>query len=252
MPAGEKHQARLFHTVSPGEGPVVVLIHGAGGSRLVWPAELRRLPGATTFTVDLPGHGRSPGTGRELIEEYAADLVAFLEAVEAESAVLVGHSMGGAIAQMVALTAPDRAAGLVLLATAARLRVAPAILEGLQQDPEATIRLISKWAWGPGADPAWVAQGEQLMMETGPEVLRRDFLACDRFDIRDRVAEIACPTLVLAGSEDQLTPPRFGQWLAEQVSGARYHLIEGAGHMLMLERPHEVGQAIASFLTQIA
>lgn len=242
----------LFYTLSPGEGPTVLLIHGAGGSRLVWPAELRRLPGATVLTVDLPGHGRSPGDGRERIEDYAADLIGLLNEAVAEPAVLVGHSMGGAIAQVIALTAPDRVAGLVLLATAARLRVAPAILEGLQRDPEGTVRLISEWAWGPGTDPEQVARGEQLMLEAGPELLRRDFLACDRFDIRDRVDRIACPTLVLVGSEDRMTPPRFGQWLAERISGAQHRLIEGAGHMLMVERPGEVADAVASFLAGIA
>jgi len=240
----------LYHTTHSGDGPAVVLIHGAGGNHLAWPPALRRLPHVTTYAVDLPGHGRSEGAGRERIEEYAADLVRFLDTLGIERAVLVGHSMGGAIAQTVALTHPGRVDGLVLLATAARLRVAPAILEGLETDFEGTVRLISQWAWGPGADPLWVERGREMMEACGPQVLRKDFLACDRFDIRDRVASIACPTLVLVGSEDRMTPPRFGQWLADQLPGGKFALIEGAGHMLMLERPQEVLEAVTAFLSE--
>ncbi|HID88588.1 MAG TPA: alpha/beta hydrolase [Anaerolineae bacterium] len=238
----------LYHTTHSGGGPAVVLIHGAGGSHLAWPPALRRLPSVTTYAVDLPGHGRSGGTGRERIEEYAADLVGFLDALGIEQAVLIGHSMGGAIAQTVALAHPRRVDGLVLLATAARLRVAPAILEGLETDFERTIRLISQWAWGPGADPLWIERGREMMEACGPHVLRKDFLACDRFDIRNRVTEISCPTLVLVGSEDRMTPLRFGQWLADQLPKGKFVLVEGAGHMLMLERPQEVLEVVTAFL----
>ena len=238
----------LFYVRSGGEGAVVTLIHGAGGNHLVWPAALRRLPDATVYALDLPGHGRSQGAGRERIEDYAADLLGFLDAVQVERTVLVGHSLGGAIAQELALAAPDRVTGLVLVSTGARLRVSAALLAGLERDFEGAVRLITQWAWGPEADPALVAQGLQVMMETGPQVLLRDFLACDRFDARGRVVEIAAPTMVLTGSEDRLTPPRLGQWLADHVPGARFSLVTGAGHMLMLERPVEVAAALEAFL----
>jgi len=238
----------LSYAVVRRAGPPVVLIHGAGGNRLVWPAALRRLPGATVYALDLPGHGRSGGAGRERIGDYAADLVGFLDGVGEERAVLIGHSMGGAIAQTVALTAPERVSGLVLLSTGARLKVSPSILEGLQRDFRAVVRLTAEWAWGPGADPALVAEGQRAMEETGPQVLLGDFLACDRFDVRERVGEIRAPTLVATGSEDRMTPPRFGRWLADNIPGARFLLVEGAGHFLMLERPREVAAAVEAFL----
>jgi len=242
---------RMFYAVHREEGPAVVLIPGAGENHLLWPSALRRLPNATVYAIDLPGHGRSETWGQEFIEDYAADVVKFVDAVGVERAVLMGHSMGGAVAQMIALTAPERVAGLVLLATGARLRVAPLILEGLQKDFEATILQIGAWAWGPDADQRQVALSRQAAIETGPYVMLGDFVACERFDVRERLGEIRVPTLVMTGSEDRMTPPKLGQYLAEQIPGARFILVPGAGHMLMLEKPRRVAKAVREFLNEL-
>jgi len=178
--------------------------------------------------------------------------VRFMDAVGVSRGVLVGHSMGGAIAQMTALMAPERVAGLVLVGTGARLRVAPALLDGILQDARGALALITEWAWGPEADPAMVARGRQMMARVNPRVVWGDFAACDRFDIRERVGEITAPTLVITGSEDRMTPPKFGQWLAERIPGARFVLVEGAGHMVMLEKPDQVASAVREWLKAVA
>jgi pimeloyl-ACP methyl ester carboxylesterase len=252
MPFAQIGEQALFYTVSRRGGPAPILIHGAGGSHLHWPAALRRMPGATVYAVDLPGHGRSEGPGREHIEDYVADIVRFMDAVGVSRGVLVGHSMGGAIAQMTALMAPERVAGLVLVGTGARLRVAPALLDGILQDARGALALITEWAWGPEADPAMVARGRQMMARVNPRVVWGDFAACDRFDIRERVGEITAPALVITGSEDRMTPPKFGQWLAERIPGARFVLVEGAGHMVMLEKPDQVASAVREWLKAVA
>jgi pimeloyl-ACP methyl ester carboxylesterase len=252
MPFAQIGEQALFYTVSRRGGPALILIHGAGGSHLHWPAALRRMPGATVYAVDLPGHGRSEGPGREHIEDYVADIVRFMDAVGVSRGVLVGHSMGGAIAQMTALMAPERVAGLVLVGTGARLRVAPALLDGILQDARGALALITEWAWGPEADPAMVARGRQMMARVNPRVVWGDFAACDRFDIRERVGEITAPALVITGSEDRMTPPKFGQWLAERIPGARFVLVEGAGHMVMLEKPDQVASAVREWLKAVA
>ncbi len=179
MPFVTVGETSVFYTVSGRRGPAVVLIHGAGGSHLHWPAGMRRLPGAAVYAVDLPGHGRSGGEGRTRIEDYAADILGFMDGVGIGRGVLVGHSMGGAIAQMTALLAPDRVAGLVLVGTGAKLRVAPALLEGILQDYPGVLGLMAEWAWGPGADPALVARGRQMMARVPSRVVWGDFAACD-------------------------------------------------------------------------
>ena len=252
MPIVRVQGNELFYTASGEEGPALVLIHGAGGSHLHWPASLRRLPDARVYALDLPGHGRSGGEGKWHIEDYAADVVAFLDGVGVERAICVGHSMGGAISQTIALLYPDRTAGLVLVGTGAKLRVAPAILEGIRRDFDAVVRLITDWSWGPEADPALVEKGREWLKGVDPEVLLGDFTACDRFDIRDRVAQIAAPTLAITGSEDRMTPAWFGQWLAERIPNARFLLIEGAGHMVALEKPRQVSEAVQAWLGEVA
>lgn len=252
MPTVRVGQGELFYAEAQGDGLPVVLIHGAGSDHLVWPPALRRLPGTRVCALDLPGHGRSQGRGRDLMADYAADLIEFLDALTVPRVVLVGHSMGGGIAQLVALSAPGRVAGLVLIGTGARLRVAPAVLEGLRQDAAGTVEPLMGWLWGLGVESTLVHQAQQVMLATDPEVLLGDFLACDGFDARAQVAGIRAPTLVLVGSEDRMTPPRFSQWLAEQLPAAKLVLMEGAGHMLMLERPHQVRDAVSAFLRDVS
>ncbi|MBN1978434.1 MAG: alpha/beta fold hydrolase, partial [Anaerolineae bacterium] len=202
MPYVENGSGTIFYAVTggPPDGSALVLLHGAGGSHLNWPPELRRLDGATVYALDLPGHGRSGGGGRDAIEDYAADVVAFFDATGIERAVVIGHSMGGAVALTMALDSPERVTGLVLVATGARLRVAPAILEQIPTDFEAALDVITRYAWSPEAPSGLVDLGRERLREAGPEVLLGDLTACDRFDVMERVGEIDAPALVVAGS----------------------------------------------------
>ena len=263
MPYVETTKGSLFYTVSqksadtgselttPQVGAAsLVLVHGAGGSRLHWPAELRRLPEATVYTLDLPGHGRSEGPGCDTIDGYVQVVTAFLDAVDVSQAIIVGHSMGSAIAQTLALKVASRVAGLVLVGAGARLRVAPAILQGIRDDFQASVELITRFAWSPETPPALTALGRQALLETSPDVLAGDFVACDRFDVMKRLGEIKAPTLVIAGAADQLTPLKYAHFLVEHIPDARLAVIEGAGHMMMLERPAEVANAVREFLNQ--
>ena len=240
----------LFYARSESSGPDVVLIHGAGGNHLVWPPTLRRLPGASVYAIDLSGHGRSNGDGHAQITDYAAEVIRFLDAVELDQTVLIGHSMGGAIAQAVALIAPERVAKLALLSTGARLRVSDALLEKLAQDPEGAAQMIAKWAWAPGAELKMISQSIEMMLETEPAALLNDFVACNQFDVRDLVSQIDKPTIVLTGAEDKMTPPALGEWLSQQIPRARFFPIPNAGHMVMLEQPGMVGEKISAFVFQ--
>jgi len=251
MPHAKIAGGTLFYTLSrrPADGPTLVLVHGAGGSRLHWPGELRRLPEAVVYTLDLPGHGRSKGNGCDTITDYAKAVAGFLDAVKVERAIIVGHSMGGAIAQTLALEFADRVTGLVLAATGARLRVASAILEGIQTNFEGAVDLVTRFAWSSKAPSSLTELGRRALLETGPDVLLGDFTACNSFDAMERLSEIGSPALVIAGSADQLTPPKYARFLAEHIPHAHLALVEDAGHMVMLERPAEVAKEVRAFLT---
>jgi len=147
-----------------------------------------------------------------------------------------------------ALDFADRISGLVLVATGARLRVAPTILEGIRDAFERTTENITRLAWSPEATARLTRLGHRALLETGPDVLLGDFIACDRFDAIKRMGEIEVPTLVIAGTADQLTPVKYARFLAQQIAGADLFTVESAGHMVMLERPTEVTQAVQGFL----
>ena len=254
MPYTTIAEERIFYTLhrSDPEGRRnLVCVHGAGGSHLHWPPELRRLAGVNVYALDLPGHGRSEGQGRSSIAAYRDFLIAFLDALGLDRVVLADHSMGGAIALDLALHRPTRLAGLILVGSGARLRVAPAILEGILADFEAAVDLICDWAYGPDAPEQLKRLGREQMARTLPEVLHGDFAACDAFDVRDRLAEIHCPTLVISATADRLTPLKYGDYLQKHIAGARLTVIEDAGHMVMLERPMQVTQAIQDFLADL-
>jgi pimeloyl-ACP methyl ester carboxylesterase len=252
LPGGERvfyarHRPRKAETQSP----AVVCVHGAGGSRLNWPREIRRLPGAETIVLDLPGHGRSSGAGCRTVEGYTAVLVATFKALNLSRAIVLGHSMGGAVALQMALSHPARVQGLVLIGTGARLRVAPALLEELLEAPEQAIALIVEWAFGPDAPAELKRAGQEVMAQTPPQVLHGDFVACDAFDVAGRLGDIAAPTLVIAGTADRLTPLKYAEFLAREIPGAELHPVEKAGHMTMLERPRTVGEAVARFVAAL-
>jgi pimeloyl-ACP methyl ester carboxylesterase len=232
----------------PSRKPSVVFVHGAGGTHQHWLYQMRDLPDAPTYALDLPGHGRSEGLGQDSIEDYGDWLIRFLDAAELDRAILVGHSMGGAIALDVTLRWPERVVGIGLVATGARLRVAPAILEGILQDAEAAVRLICEWAFGPEASQEVVRLGRRQMAEVQADVLHGDFVACNAFDLMGRLEAITAPALVLCGTQDRLTPIKFSVYLRDHIPGATLRLVEGAGHMVMVERPGAVVQALVDFL----
>jgi pimeloyl-ACP methyl ester carboxylesterase len=230
----------------------LVLVHGAGGSHLDWPAPLRRLREANVYDLDLPGHGRSEGTGRSSIAAYRDFFLSFLDSLGLDRAVLVGHSMGGAIALGFALSYPNRLAGLILVGTGARLRVAPAILTGILSDFEATVDLVCDYAYGPSASEQLKRLGRRRLLETSPEVLHGDYAACDAFDVMERLGEVQCPALVIGGTADRLTPPKYSIYLRDHIPGAELVLVDAAGHMVMLEKPEVVARAVSKFIASLA
>jgi pimeloyl-ACP methyl ester carboxylesterase len=240
MPTVEIQGRSLVYLGGPGPSPAalpLVCLHGAGGSAAMWTQLHAGLASEQpVFALDLPGHGRSaPFVEAASLDRYAGVVRDALDALGLARAVLVGHSMGGAVALLVALAVPERVAGLILVGTAARLRVAPAILEGIGRDPAAAVERICAMAYGPSAPGELVARGVAEMRPVPPAVLEGDFRACDGFDVRSRVGAIAAPALVLVGSEDVMTPPRFAAELASPLPAARLETVQGAGHMLPVE-----------------
>ena len=252
MPFAGKIHYRKYSGGEEDKTPLI-LIHGAGGSYLHWPSEIRRLIGENILAIDLPGHGASPGEGKEVIDAYASDVIGFMDDLGINQAVITGHSMGSAIAQMLSLDYPERVKALILIGTGAKLRVHPKLIQFCSSEstyPEA-VSQVMEWAFNPQADQRLVELAGERMADTSHEVVHKDFLACDAFDIRDRVKDINQPMLVICGSEDQMTPVRFSQFLVEELPEAHLEIIPNAGHMVMLELPEIVANLIREFIEEL-
>jgi pimeloyl-ACP methyl ester carboxylesterase len=235
-----------------GSGPPLVLVHGAGGSADLWQPQLDGLGDvARVVAPDLPGHGPQGGRGGQSIAAYGEWLADFLEALGAARVVLAGHSMGGAIAQTLALARPQRLAGLILVGTGARLRVPVSILELLREHPVEGQSLIQELSYAAGTPRERVAVADRVRREAAPLVTLGDYLACDGFDVRAQLGTVRVPTLVVTGTEDRLTPLKYGRFLAEAIPGARLVEVPAAGHFPQLEQPATVNAAIRAFLADL-
>lgn len=239
----------IFYTDSKGQSKYpLVLVHGAGGTHMHWPHQLRHHAEMRVLAIDLPGHGQSDGETCASVGEFAAAIVRLLDGSGVERAIVGGHSMGGAIAQTFALEHPDRAVGIVLVGTGARLRVSPQILDGVKRDFAATVNLIVEWSFGSGVPEVMRDEARKQLLAVNPDVLLSDYAACNAFDVISRVNQIKAPALVIGGLADRLTPEKYSRYLAEQIADAQLRLFDGAGHMVMLERAENVTEAIKEFV----
>ncbi|MFN8384090.1 MAG: alpha/beta hydrolase [Anaerolineales bacterium] len=230
--------------------PPVILIHGAGGNHLSWPPQIRRLDGKTIYALDLPGHGQSEGTGRQSVEAYAEDVIVFMQSLKIRSAVIIGISMGSAIALTLALKYPKKVKALALLGGGAKMRVAQSVLEtaGNPNTFESAVETINTNCFSESAPQNLVQLSKQTMLKMRPPVLLGDFLACNEFNVLEQLEQIETPSIVICGAEDKMTPAKFSESLHNGIAKSTLHVLEHAGHMVMLEKPDEVADLLKHFL----
>jgi pimeloyl-ACP methyl ester carboxylesterase len=200
------------------------------------------------MAVELPGH--PDGTGCGSIEEYVASVEDYVEKKAVKNLILVGHSMGGAIAITFALRHPDMA-GIVLVGTGARLRVQPQILSKIKENYEEASKLIASWSISPTSGPVLADRIAREMLQVNPKVTYGDFMACNKFDRMKDVSKIACKTLIIVGADDQMTPAKYSEYLHEQIAGSRIVVMPGAGHSVMLEKHRAFNEALRAFLDSL-
>jgi pimeloyl-ACP methyl ester carboxylesterase len=235
--------------------PTVVFLHGAGMDHSVWALLARAFAhhGFAVLAPDLPGHGRTAGAPLSSIGALADWTASLIEAAEAAAANLVGHSMGSLVALQTAARHPARVTGLGLIATAAPMRVSEDLLGAAKADDHAAIDMIALWGTGYratiggcAAPGLWMLGGAERLLERARRgVLFADLSACN--DYRDGVAaaaKVGVAAAVVQGSRDLMTPLKSAKPLAEAIPNCRLTVLEGAGHMLMSERPDEVLSAL--------
>jgi pimeloyl-ACP methyl ester carboxylesterase len=235
--------------------PALLFIHGAGMDHTVWALQARYFAhhGRSVLAIDLPGHGRSGGALLRSIGAMASWIVKLMDAAGLQSAALAGHSMGALIALEVAATAPSRARSLALLGVAERMPVHPDLQAAADENRHLAPELVSAWGHGRsghlGGNPApglWMMGGSlQLLERASAGILAADLAACNAYDgALAAAARVACPTLLLLGALDRMTPPAKAKPIAAAIERARTVVLPAAGHMLMSERPDAVIDAL--------
>lgn len=227
---------------------VVIFIHGSGATKHTWMNQISSdLNGYRKIALDLPGHGESTGSGLTSIELYSSFIKSFTEKLNLKNIVLAGHSMGGAIVQNFALNYPDKVKAVVLAGTGAKLKVHQDILKQTLEN----INYAQNLAYCEHTDKKIIEQAEIEFNFTSEKVRYNDFLACNNFDVMEKVKNITAKTLVIVGNCDKLTPLKYAFYLQTQIKGSTLKIIENAGHMSMWEKPDYFNCTLNDFLGSI-
>ena len=250
--------------VSRGDGPPLVFLHGVGGNKETWADQLDHFAarGWRAIAWDMPGYGDSAALAAMTWPALADALLALVDRIGAERVTVVGHSMGGMVAQEFAASHAERLRALALSGTSAAFggrdgkwqqefvsaRLAP--LDAGRTMADLAQGLVAAMV-GPAPDPAGLAAAIGAMARVPPATYRAAVQCLTTFDRKDNLARIAVPTLVLAAEHDRNAPPAMMERMAARIPGAVYRCLPGLGHLANLERPADFNAALDDFLTTL-
>ena len=270
QPARQQTQQEYEQVVSPGgisylesgrpEAPPLLFLHGIGGAARAFRGQLDHF-GAEYRSIawDMPGYGNSTPLPLVTMDALAAALAGFIEELGLRRPVLVGHSLGGMVAQRLLARAPQAARAVVLAQTSAAFgsrdpawqaeflsaRLGP--LDAGRSMAALAEAMVTDMA-GPGADPEGLALARDCLAHTPDSTFRDSIMAMPGFDGRDALARLTVPALVLAGTLDTAAPARGMERMAACIPGAQYVALDGVGHLAHLEQPGAFNAAVAQFL----
>ncbi len=251
-----------------GSGPTVLMLHGIGGGHVAFAPQVETLAAAGYRAVawDMPGYGHSAPIEPYTFKGLAQSCIDLIDALQCEHVVLLGHSMGGMVAQEVVARRPERVSRLVLCGTSAAFgkrtdgrsadawaqqfiaqRTAP--LDAGQSMAEVAQRLVPQMV-GPGSLPEGLRLAEHCMAGVPAATYRRALDCLVTFDRQAALGDIRVPTLLIGGEFDRVAAPAVMKQMAEAIPDARYAELKGIGHLMNLEAPDDFDTLLLDFLAQ--
>lgn len=250
-----------MNSLSTGLPVPVVFLQGIGGAARLWDPQVAdfKSAGYEPIALDLPGYGARPPVDHMTFDMLAADVEAAVDARKLDRPVIVGHSLGGMIAQTCLRRRPDGYRAAVLSGTSPAFgnpggdfqrkfvsdRLAPLDAGGTMADMAPA---VAKQLMGPNADPENRALLVEVMSAISPRTYRAAVQCLVGFDERGNLGNIQVPVLCLVGALDNNAPPAVMERMASKIPAARYVCLPGLGHMPNLESPQAYDAAIVDFL----
>lgn len=236
----------------------IVFVHGAALDHSVWLLQCRYFAHhrRNVLAVDLPGHGHTGEPPETTIPDMAAWIWSFVDAMGIDKVVLVGHSMGSLVTLEAAALRPDRVTRLALLGSAVPMPVAEPLLTAAMENRHAGFDMINIWGHSPAAQMGgneapgmWMTGSAiRLLERAGPDVLFNDLNACNEYGHGlESAARVGCPTLMIAGRSDIMTPLKVARDLVAAIPEARL-VVLSCGHLMMAEKPNEVLDELIAFI----
>ncbi len=261
------------------EHPLLIFLHGAGMDHTVWNLQTRYFAfhGYSVLSIDFPGHGRSKGPIIKSIEKMAdwvselikTTFIAFGDdrggSNISKRVSLIGHSMGALVALECSSRYPKLINSLSMLGVSAEMPVHPVLLEASSNhessDSNETLAydLVNSWCHGEvghfGKTPvpgiSLIGGGRALLNSAPKGALGVGLRACNSYKNGMTAAEnVKCPTLFLMGDEDKMTPPKLGLKLSAVISKSKTHILDGCGHMMMLEKSYQTLHILKGHMSQ--
>lgn len=236
----------------------LILVHGAANDCDAWRDVMPALAGSglNVYAPDLPGHGMSGGQAATSIEALADWLLSLVEALGLEVTALAGHSMGSLAALEAASRSKGRISRLALLGSAVPMPVSDALLEAARKTPDAACRMVTTWSHTPGffltgggGHGVWGPGKTLAVMRRNSATLAGDLTNCNEYGKGpEAAAAVTCPSLLILGKRDRMTPLRAVQPLQDALGNVTRVEIPDCGHAMMVEKPKEVAAALLDFL----
>ena len=240
---------KIYYNIKKsGSNRAIIFVHGSGGSSYTWKNQLNLAIDYDLIALDLPSHDKSDDFSDLSLHLYVDVVNRLIKSFDYENVILCGHSLGGAIVQQYYFTYPKEVSGLILFNTGGKLRVAPFILKSLKTNYQEFMDSLPAGAFYRATTKETIELYIQEASKISADVTYKDFKICDDFDVLSKLNTIEVPCLIIVGKQDQLTPVKYSEFFRNNIKNSELHIINKAGHMVMLEKPNEVNQVIENFI----